>query len=114
MGQRGAWAANHVAGSKEPSKPSGGDVSPPQQGEQQSPPAAGRPVKADRESRIEDYVAGRIANRAGGFAGFRKVGMISAVLSTLGLSLLRKRGKAGAGATLLAVAAGLSVLKRDD
>jgi predicted ribonuclease YlaK len=40
--------------------------------------------------------------------------MISAVLSTLGLSLLRKRGKAGAGATLLAVAAGLSVLKRDD
>jgi hypothetical protein len=47
-------------------------------------------------------------------AGLRKVGMVSAVLSTLGLSLLRKRGREGAGAALLAIAAGLSLLKRHD
>ena len=47
-------------------------------------------------------------------AGLRKVGMVSAVLSTLGLSLLRKRGREGAGAALLATAAGLSLLKRHD
>jgi len=40
--------------------------------------------------------------------------MFSAALSTIGLSLLRKRGRAGAGAALLATAAGLSLLKRED
>jgi hypothetical protein len=40
--------------------------------------------------------------------------MISAALSTVGLSLLRKRGREGAGAALLAGAVGLSLLKRED
>ena len=53
-------------------------------------------------------------NRAAALAGLQKVGMVSAALSTLGLSLLRKRGRAGAGAALLATAAGLSLLKRKD
>jgi hypothetical protein len=42
-------------------------------------------------------------------AGMRHVGMISTALSTLGLSMLCRRG-----ALLLASAAGLSLLKRDD
>jgi membrane protein len=104
LGGRGAWSADHVAGGDEPSKPSGGDVSPPKQhfgrDEQREPSTA------------DNYVAGRIANRAGAVAGMRSVGMVSAILSTIGLSLLRKRGKAGVGAALVATAAGLSLLKR--
>ena len=38
---------------------------------------------------------------------------MSAMLSTVGLSLLRKRGREGAGAALLAAAAGLSLLNRE-
>jgi hypothetical protein len=40
--------------------------------------------------------------------------MASAALSTLGLSLLRKRGREAAGAALVATAVGLSLLKRRD
>jgi hypothetical protein len=61
-----------------------------------------------------DYVAARATNRAARLGGLRKVGMISAALSTLGLSLLRKRGKEGAGAALLATAVGFSLLRRHD
>jgi membrane protein len=115
LGQRGAWSADHVAGSDEPSKPSGGDVSPPQQPE---PPPERSPIEAvgarDRQSRMEDYLAGRIANRAGAAAGLHHVGILSAVLSTLGLAMLRTRGKSRAGAIVLASAAGLSLLKRSD
>ncbi|HEX5259402.1 MAG TPA: YihY/virulence factor BrkB family protein [Sphingomicrobium sp.] len=109
LGGRHAWSADHVAGSDEPSKPSGGDVSPPKRGEEPPPSYPRR-----EPSTVDDYVAGRVANRAGAVAGMRSVGMVSAVLSTLGLSLLRKRGKAGAGVALVATAAGLSLLKRHD
>jgi len=115
LGQRGAWSADHVAGSDEPSKPSGQDASPPKQdkspshsGSAPSPPISSEPTVG------WDYVTARVANRAGAIAGLRKVGMASAALSTLGLSLLRKRGREGAGAALLATAVGLSLWKRDD
>jgi hypothetical protein len=39
--------------------------------------------------------------------------MISSVLATAGLALLRQGGRARAGAALLATAAGISLLKRD-
>lgn len=111
LGDRGAWSADHVAGSDGPTKPSGGDVSPPK------PESADRPppeASGSGPSFSGEYVTARAANRAARLAGLRKVGMVSAALSTLGLSLLRKRGRAGAGAALLATAVGLSLLKRDD
>ena len=115
LGARGAWSADHVAGSDEPSKPGGGDVSPPQDrqaggGEAQPP----RPPESSEPSFGGQYVTARAANRAARLAGLRKVGMASAALSTLGLSLLRKRGREGVGAALLASAVGLSLLKRED
>ena len=111
LGERGAWSADHVAGSDQPTKPSGGDVSPPkpQSGDRPPPEASGSGPSFSGE-----YVTARAANRAGRLAGLRKVGMISAALSTLGLSLLRKRGSGRAGAALLATAVGLSLLKRED
>lgn len=60
------------------------------------------------------YLVARATNRIASLVGMRKVGMISAVLSTIGLSLLRKRGRAGAGAALVVSAVGLSLLKRED
>lgn len=115
LGQRGAWSADHVAGSDEPRKPSGQDVSPPKQDKSPSHPgSAPTPPISPEPSVGGQYVTARVANRAGAIAGLRKVGMASAALSTLGLSLLRKRGREGAGAALLATAVGLSLWKRDD
>lgn len=112
LGARGAWSADHVAhGPKDEGKEAGAAREQPlsddrgQRGSNPSPPpgpgSAGHP-----------YIAGRVVNRAGSLAGMRKVGMASAVLSTIGLSLLRKRGREAAGAALLATAAGISLMKR--
>jgi membrane protein len=115
LGERGAWSADHVAdGPADPGKEaSQADDRPPS-----DDPGARElaPVHSDIRPTPKEhpYLASRVANRAGSFAGLRKVGMVSAVLSTLGLSLLRKRGREGAGAALLATAAGLSLLKRRD
>ena len=111
IGQRDAWSADHVASSDEPSKPSGGDVSAPKNVEQAQPQSAPAPPEP---SRFKDYATARAANRAATVAGLQNVGMASAALSTVGLSLLRKRGRAGAGAALLATAVGISLMKRED
>jgi membrane protein len=72
-------------------------------------------ASADKDDGHEHpYLVARATNRAASLAGMRKVGMVSAALSTLGLSLLRKRGREAAGAALLAGAVGLSLLKRRD
>jgi membrane protein len=117
LGERGAWSADHVAdgpGDKGKEAGQAGQekrLSDDCSAERRAPP--GRFQGAAREHE-HPYVAARVTNRAASFAGLRKVGMISAALSTLGLSLLRKRGREGAGAALLAGAVGLSLLKRED
>jgi hypothetical protein len=63
---------------------------------------------------METYLAARLANHSGAIAGLRSVGIVSAVLSTLGLSLLRKWGRVAAGATFVATPAGLSILNSGD
>lgn len=117
LGARGAWSADHVAGSDQPSKPSGGDVSPPKQNaadaQVQAPPQKVEPAEAPR-SDDHAYLASRVSAHAGRMAGGAKVGMISSALSTAGLSMLRRKGREGAGAALLATAIGLSLLKRRD
>jgi membrane protein len=114
LGERAAWSADHVVEGQQPSKPSGNDVSPPKP-DAQAAPALVCGSRAEEDHSVRDeYVAARVANRAGHMAGLHKVGIASAALSTLGLSLLRKRGREGAGAALLATAAGISLLKRRD
>lgn len=117
LGDRGAWSADHVADgpddegreARAEEQPLSDDARGPDQVES---PSAARP--AATLPRSHPYLAARLANRAGSMAGLRKVGMISAALSTIGLSLLRKRGRAGAGAVLLATAASFSLLSRTD
>jgi len=115
LGERGAWSADHVAAGEEPSKPSGGDVSPPQRTDSSRAQKLATTGPGDAKPSLGgQYLTARAANRAARVAGLRKVGMVSAALSTLGLSLLRKRGRERAGAALIATAVGLSLWKRDD
>ena len=77
-------------------------------------PAAPHDASADNRSPAREYVTARAANRAGSLLGLRKVGMLSSALATAGLAMMRKRGRTGTGAALLATAAGLSLLRRAD
>ena len=98
-----AWSGDRAANSDEPAKP------PPAQ---EPALASARTSTGQEPSILKSYVVARATNRADQFAGLSKVGMICAALSTLGLSLLRKRGREGAGAMLVAGAVGISLLKR--
>lgn len=114
LGQRGAWSADHVAdGSADEGKEAGRGAEKPLSDE---PPARDKPALPlpPEEEHEHPYLVARATNRAASIAGLRKVGMVSAALSTVGLSLLRKRGREGAGAALVAGAVGLSLLKRKD
>ena len=111
LGQRGAWAADNVAadGAKVEPKPPAAE---PMTGQTRATDTPTRPL-ADQTSTIREYAASRLANRAGRIAGMRKIGMASSILSTIGLALLRRRGREAAGACLVAAAAGLALLRRD-
>jgi membrane protein len=115
LGERGAWSADHVADGpadegKEASR-AGGEK--PLSDEPQAPSAPAIPLPPAEEHE-HPYLIARATNRTASIAGLRKVGMVSAALSTVGLSLLRRRGREGAGAALVAGAVGLSLLNRKD
>jgi membrane protein len=119
LGERGAWSADHVAdGPEDEGKEAGQSAEQPVSDDPQARSSARQvhhAVPAAANDHAEHpYVVARLANRAGAIAGLRKVGMVSAALSTVGLSLMRKRGRERAGAALLATAAGISLLKRND
>ena len=106
LGERGAWSADHVAGDHP-----GGAIPPTSDGGSAAdPPDQAELVGNDRSHPL---LAARTTNRANGIVGLRKVGLTTSILSTIGLSLLRKRGSGKMGAALLASAAGLSLLTRD-
>jgi membrane protein len=115
LGARGAWAADHVASGDEPQKPSGGEVSAP--GRDDGPtaqplvPAPTAPPSAPAE---HPYLTSRVAARAGKMAGGAKVGMMGSALATIGLSMLRRKGRAGVGMALLGGAASLALLRREE
>ena len=114
LGTRGAWSADHVAdGPDDKGK----------EGESEKPLSDDPGVRDEKESgtgpahpsgRGHPYLTARLTNRAARVAGLKKVGIASAALSTIGLSLLRRRGREAAGAALVATAVGLSLLKREE
>jgi membrane protein len=112
LGTRGAFAADHVAsGSVETED--GNRQARSLQPLSDKAPRQDFAAKDAPQQKEHPYLVARATNRAARLAGLRKVGMFSAALSTLGLSLLRHRGREGAGAALLAGAVGLSLLNRD-
>lgn len=75
---------------------------------------AGTPAGAPSISRLgRAYATARATNRVNRLGGLENVGAISAMLSTVGLSLLRRRGRGLLGAALLAGAAGLTLMNRE-
>lgn len=110
LGQRGAWSADHVAeGPGDEGKE--GDSS--DEKPMSDKPGVRAPSIQTPREHDHPYVISRATNRAASFAGLQKVGMVSSALSTLGLSLLRRRGREAAGAALIAGAVGLSLMRRE-
>ena len=113
LGERGAWSADHVASGADDDGKEG------KAGPASDQPAAGTASEGSSGERLAEsdpahpaYLVARATNRVGSLAGMAKVGMLASALSTIGLSLLRRKGKAKTGAALLAAAAGLSLLHR--
>ena len=112
LGQRGAWAADNVAGGasaggEQPQPPTTQAPAP-----ALGPPPVPAPPASDEPSLAREFAAARAASRAAPLLGLSKVAMTTSVLSTAGLALLRRRGREGAGAALLATAAGLALSRR--
>lgn len=101
VGARGAWSADHVAGHGEDAG------SAPAQSRGPKLPAAPEPQPDDHP-----YLTSRIVSRAAPLAGGRKISMLGSGLATLGLGLIGRRGREGAGVVLLLAAAGLALLRR--
>jgi membrane protein len=103
IGERGAWAADHVAAKRDDT--AAGPATP------ATTPAI-PPAPVDRPSGAADYATARAASRAAPLIGLKKVSMLSSAVATLGLGFLR-RGRAVPGVATLAGAATLAWFKRE-
>ena len=115
LGTRGAWSADHVAdgasdeGKEAETGDTAGQKTPAndQSGAEASGAAFPAPPANDH-----GYLVSRVTNRAARLAGSPRIGMLSSGLSTIGLAMLRRKGRGRAGAAILAAAAGLALLRR--
>jgi membrane protein len=115
LGDRGAWSADHVAqgpGSAQESGEQPAAVSP---GQRKPAGAAPHPANtaAPERGSGHPYVVSRLTARAATAGGTPKVGMLSSILSTAGLALLRRRGREKVGAALVVAAAGIALARRE-
>jgi membrane protein len=123
LGERGAWSADHVAdGTDDTDKAKeGGATEGPTGGNRAAAKAKGVGPEAEKPAALAPadapgdhaYLTSRVSARAGRIAGGGKIGMLGSALATIGLSMLRKKGKAGTGAAILGTAAGLAWLRRE-
>ncbi len=92
LGERGAWVADHVAGDPAPA------ATPNLASNQPAAPAA----PSDDKGGLNAYATGRVATQVTRLVGLEKLRMTETLGATLGLSLLRREGRALPGAVLLA------------
>ena len=94
LGERGAWVADHVAAEPTlvPTQPTSRHQ------------AVASPASSDDATNggPNAYVTGRVATQVSRLVGFEKLRMTETLGATLGLSLLRREGRALPGAALLA------------
>lgn len=100
LGERGSWVADHVAAT-------------PAEGGKAAPALEGPPPPSQAPAIASTFAASRAAARAGQLAGIGKAGLLSSAAATLGLRLLRKHGKGGAGAAVLGAAAAVAWFTRE-
>lgn len=105
MGVRRAWVADHVAGAQD----SGAAAIEPDIVDT-LPLRAAAPAEHERRAR-GTFVAARVGARTARVAGLPKIGWLSSGLASLGLAMLRRRGRQTAGAVVLGTAVGLSLLR---
>lgn len=115
LGARGAWAADHVAaGSETGSADAIGaematEAGPPLP---VAPPTAAPPADASKQPGARRYVASRVVSRANPTVGANQIGMVSSILATVALGLMRRRGHEKYGAALLVGAGVISFARR--
>ena len=98
-----------------PGHAAAGDVGHPEAGDVgQAPAVPAVPAAAAPPTPARDYALSSGTARLGRLAGLRKIGKFSSAVSTVGLALMRRKGKAPQGAMLLAAAAGLAYITRSD
>lgn len=115
LGQRGAWSADHVAEGADDAGAEADDRKPsPMSDDSGKDEAQSAPARTPQPENEHGYLVSRATSRGGHIAGLAKVGMVTSMLATAGLAMLRTKGKEKAGAALLATAAGLSLLRRKD
>ena len=102
-GERGAWAADNVAGKAAADKPASQPAS-------MAAAGGGRIGTEPAASNMQNYLAARVTSRLGRAMGLRKVGMVSSGLTTAGLAMIRRRDGAPSGVALIGVAIGLAWL----
>lgn len=123
LGTRGAWSADNVAQGVESEDEANGkggksstladnDLPKDRESTEPSPQQSVEPSAAKTQEHA--FLASRLTSHAARFAGLAKVGTVVSILSTAGLSQLRRRGKARTGAALLLTAAGLAFIRRED
>ena len=104
LGQRHAWAADHVA-------ESGDD---PVDDDDNAAPALTTIAQTEpKPSFVGEYVTARAGSHLGKVLGARRAAMLSSRAAVIGLGLIRRRGKALEGLSILAAAAAVSWLFRD-
>ena len=121
LGARGAWSADHVADdatdsdklSRQDGSRAADAKTQPGSRKLVDRPAVPRGATAVPSEKEHPYLVSRVANRVDRLVGAKKIGMLSSALATFGLGFLRKKGKAGTGAALLATAVGLALIRRD-
>ena len=94
LGERGSWVADHVAGDRV---------------ERAAPAESHR----RRQGVTAEFAASRMVAHAGHAAGIGKAGWATSAVATVGLRLMRKRGRARAGAALLGAGALAAWLMRE-
>lgn len=107
LGTRGAEAADTVAGVPDRATA---------EAEYDASVAAGEDVATEGavpSSVKADLIAGRAIARAGAVAGLPRLGLAPALLATAGLALVRRPGRAAAGAAIVAAATALAWLQRE-
>ena len=105
LGERGAWAADHVAiGLTAKSEDFAAD--------READRVAGS-LPLPRATMPADLLAARVTSRVGSIFGLKGAGMLPSGLATVGLALIRRRGRALPGAALLAVAAASAWITRE-
>lgn len=118
LGSRGAWAADHVAAG--PGTGSGDGIG----AEEASDAGLRRPAAAlakvapeeraaPKQSGSRHYITSRAVSRVNPIVGANQIGVLSTIVATVALGLIRRRGRERYGAAMLVGAGAIALARRN-